>query len=61
MRELFSVIFGMEKILIYDELLVTYILSNTKMITNRNPGRTQEMMTSAHKIFDLVLIVVVKS
>ena len=34
-------------------------ISSTTMIPNRNPGRTQEMMMSAHTNFVLVLIVVV--
>ena len=35
-------------------------ISSTTTITNRNPGRTQETMMSAHKNFVLVLVVVVK-
>ena len=44
-----------------DEPLVASISSSTTMITNRNRGRTQEMMMSAQKNFVLVLAVVVKS
>ena len=42
-----------------DERLIVYISSSTTMITNRNPGRTQEMMMSAHTNFVIVLVVVV--
>ena len=43
-----------------DERLIASISSSTTTIPNRNPGRTQEMM-SAHKNFVHVLVVVVKS
>ena len=44
-----------------DERLVASISSSTTTITNRNPGRSQEMIMSAHKNPVLVLVVVVKS
>ena len=46
-----------------DERLIASILSSTTTITNMNPGRTKEMMISAHTNFVLVLVfvVVVKS
>ena len=42
-----------------DERLIASISSSTTTITNRNTGRTQEMMMSAHTEFVLVLLVVV--
>ena len=44
-----------------DERLIASISSSTTTITNRNRGRTQEMMMSAHTNFVLALVVVVKS
>ena len=46
-----------------DERLVASISSSTTEITNRNPGRTQEMIMSAHtnSVLVLVVVVVVKS
>ena len=46
----------MEKNLVYDERLIASILLSTKTIANRNPGRTQEMMMSAHKYFILIVV-----
>ena len=42
-----------------NERLIASISSSTTTIPNRNPGRTQEMMMSAHKNVVLVLVVVV--
>ena len=42
-----------------DERLIASISSPTTTITNRNPGRTQEMTMSGHNNFVLVLVVVV--
>ena len=44
-----------------DERLVASISSSTTTIANRNPGRSQEMIMSAHKNPVLVLVVVLKS
>ena len=44
-----------------DERLVASISSSTTTTTTMNQGRTQEMITSAHKHFVLVLVVAVKS
>ena len=41
------------------ERLIGSISSSTTKMTNRNPGRTQEMMMSVHKNFVLILVVVV--
>ena len=42
-----------------NEQLIASISSYTTTISNRKPGRTQDMMTSAHTNFVLVLVVVV--
>ena len=42
-----------------DEQVVASISSSTTTLTNMNPGRTHEMMMSAHKNFVLVLVAVV--
>ena len=44
-----------------DERLIASISLSTTTITNRNPGRKQEMMMPAHKTSVLALVVVVKS
>ena len=44
-----------------DERIIASFSSSTTTITNRNPGRTQEIIMSAHKNVVLVLVVAVKS